>query len=111
LAHGVGVVSMGYVMDHLYARELRGVDWNPDTVADALAVLQPHCAWTSGTWRLADGSERPWNDLQNLDRHIRVLTNHLRRILDTDGSRARWNGKPHGESSGVARAGSLTDRD
>jgi DGQHR domain-containing protein len=99
LTHGVGVVSMGYVMDHLYARELRGNDWTAEGVARALEVLRPYCAWTTGIWRLADGVECQWNDFQNVDRHIRMLTNHLRRILDTEGSGSGRNGKLSREAS------------
>lgn len=93
LTHGVGVVAMGYVMDHLYARELREGTWAVPDVAEALEVLQPYCAWTEGVWRLGEGEERHWNEFQNIDRDIRILTNYLRRVLETEGNATYRNGK------------------
>lgn len=76
LSHGVGFVSMGYVMDYLHGR-LHGSAWSIEKVALALEPLVPHCAWTDGYWRFRDGERLAWNELQNLDRDIRRLSTHL----------------------------------
>ena len=82
LTHGVGVVALGYVMDHLYARRLKGDDWNIESIAGELKALEPCCAWTSGSWKLAPGDERGWNVLQNTDRDVRLLTGYLCRLVE-----------------------------
>jgi DGQHR domain-containing protein len=81
LTHGVGVAAMGYVMDHLYLVQRRRLSWSPESVSHALEPLRPMCAWTEGYWHFGEGYERRWNELQNTDRDIRLLTNHFRRHL------------------------------
>ena len=82
LTHGVGVVALGYVMDHLYARKLKGDDWNPNAVARELKVLEPHCAWMGGVWRFSESDSRGWNVLQNTDRDVRLLTAYMCRLVE-----------------------------
>jgi DGQHR domain-containing protein len=81
LMHGVGIVTMGFVMDHLFARKGKDTEWTTDLVVHLLRQLMPFCAWTDGTWPFQDITERKWNELQNTDRDIRILTNHFRRTL------------------------------
>ena len=79
LTHGVGIAALGFVMDHLYLR--RGPnEWTSDYVLTRLQTLKQFCAWTSGDWPLESGTRR-WNDLQNIDRDIRLLTGHFRRLV------------------------------
>lgn len=73
LRHGAGIVSMGFVMDLLYAGQ------SATTAAefrDGLLLLKPYTAWTSGTWKF-DDSELPWNDIQNTPTDIDLLTRYL----------------------------------
>lgn len=81
LTHGVGVTAMGYVMDHIYSTHSIYNNYAANKIADALEPLKAHCAWTEGYWDFGDRGKRPWNDLQNIDRDIRLLTNHLLRLL------------------------------
>ena len=80
LTHGVGIQSLGYVMDTLTegvsAADLPGLD-----LERTLAHLMPHCSWTSGTWEFGASDVRRWNGLQNTPSDIRLLTNHLSRLL------------------------------
>jgi len=77
LTHGVGIRSMGRLMDRVMPGiHLRG----PKAVArveDELRMVEPVCHWTSGRWEgLGD---MQWNELQNVPRHIRILSNLLLR--------------------------------
>jgi len=77
LMHGAGIRAMGRLMDRIMAT----VDPHHDT-ADAqvrhdLALVAPHCRWTSGTW---DGLGLRWNEVQNVPRHTNELSNHLIRL-------------------------------
>lgn len=82
LTHGVGIVALGFVMDHLHTRRLKGADWNALNVARELHTLAPHCAWTSGAWHFSDDDVRGWNVLQNTDRDVRLLTRYLTRLVE-----------------------------
>ncbi len=83
LTHGVGVVAMGYAMDDIFSWLPTGIPWAPEYVEEVLRPLIPHCAWTEGKWRFSDRDERPWNELQNTDRDVRTLANHIRSLLSS----------------------------
>lgn len=86
LTHGVGVVALGYVMDSLMA-------WHSDASADdfvrRIEPLKDVCRWTSGTWDFGRLRQRHWNDLQNLGKDIRLLTNYLLAHLESPSSKGR----------------------
>jgi DGQHR domain-containing protein len=77
LMHGVGIRAMGRLMDRMMA----AVDPEDDTagarVHEELKVLAPHCHWTSGTW---DAIGKEWNELQNVHRDVKTLSNYLIRL-------------------------------
>ena len=75
LMHGVGVVSMGFVMDAIVEQHQRIPSSKGFT--DELELLGDVCHWTDGTWRLGQGQQRRWNDLQNTPRDIQLLTDYL----------------------------------
>ncbi len=80
LMHGVGIASVGYLMDAITDKYMvRGI-WpdEADYVAE-LELLSEVCAWTSGFWHLGSGSLRRWNELQNTPKDIQLLTGHLLR--------------------------------
>ncbi|WP_036367324.1 DGQHR domain-containing protein DpdB [Mycolicibacterium austroafricanum] len=80
LTHGVGIQSMGYVMDALTdgitadALPSIGIEQNLDN-------LYGVAAWTSGVWDLAPDDQRRWNGLQNTPNDIKLLTNALLQAL------------------------------
>ena len=82
LTHGVGVAAMGYVMDHIYLRLPSRDDWNSTAVARSVNALRQYCAWTEGNWDFGRNGIRRWNELQNIDRDIRMLTNYFRQLLE-----------------------------
>lgn len=73
LRHGAGIVSMGFVMDLLYANQEATT---AGAFAAGLQLMKPYTAWTSGAWKMAD-CEVPWNDIQNTPNDIDLLTRHL----------------------------------
>ncbi|AXT85128.1 hypothetical protein C6I20_07995 [Aeromicrobium sp. A1-2] len=80
LTHGVGIQSLGYIMDSLTdglpVAELAGLD-----IRRRIMALAPTCAWTTGTWNFGEDDRRRWNGLQNTPSDIRMLTNYLVRLL------------------------------
>lgn len=86
LMHGAGIRSMGRLMDRIVpALNLnRG---NPVTqAAKEVKRVAPICRWTKGRWEDIDGLR--WNEIQNVPRHIHVLSNVLIRAY----LHARGNG-------------------
>lgn len=77
LMHGAGIISMGFVMDAICARYRRLRIPNEQQFKDDLAPLQSVCHWTNGKWVFGPGKELEWNEIQNVPRHIEILTNHL----------------------------------
>lgn len=78
LTHGVGIVSMGYLMDAIYYRinHADGVPTKNDFIAE-LQKLGNSLPWTSGEWKFSANHQVPWNELQNTPRHIDLLSNYL----------------------------------
>lgn len=76
LTHGVGIQSMGYVMDALtegrHIDELLG-GW----IAEELGPLRNATAWTEGDWVFPDGGQARWNSLQNTPNDVRLLSSLL----------------------------------
>jgi DGQHR domain-containing protein len=89
LMHGVGIASVGYLMDAITERYLAGGGMADE--ADYVAELEPLaavCSWTTGYWQLGRDSLRRWNEFQNTPKDIQLLTNHLmseyRRLVPND---------------------------
>ena len=77
LMHGVGIVSMGFVMDAIVDHHWRsGIPSYREFLRD-LERMKDSCHWTSGFWELGPHHTRKWNDLQNTPRDIQLLTNFL----------------------------------
>jgi DGQHR domain-containing protein len=78
LTHGVGIVSMGYIMDALGHALTDGQNIpSQNSFRLELQKLGTNLAWTTGEWRFSDQHIVPWNELQNTSRHIDLLSNHL----------------------------------
>jgi DGQHR domain-containing protein len=75
LTHGLGILSLGFLMDAITEQF---EEFEPET-SDFEAHLQliaPLCAWTGGSWKLGRYRRR-WNDLQNTPRDVQVVADHL----------------------------------
>jgi hypothetical protein len=77
LMHGVGIVSLGFVMDAIADEHLPEGSPGLRDFAAGLARVVPVCRWTSGDWHFARDHLRRWNHLQNTPKDIQLLTDHL----------------------------------
>jgi DGQHR domain-containing protein len=77
LMHGVGISSLGFVMDAITDRHPGESAVSFDQFVDGLLAVEPVCAWTSGYWNFGEGTVRKWNELQNLQRDINQVTSYL----------------------------------
>jgi DGQHR domain-containing protein len=74
LVHGVGVMSMGYVMEYLHGAQAA---FTMEDFRPPLESLRGVTAWTSGTWDFGEGNKRPWNGLQFVPRDYMELSQYL----------------------------------
>lgn len=75
LTHGLGILSLGFLMDAIAER----FEGREPTVAEFEAELElivPACAWTEGVWQLGP-FQRKWNDVQNTPRDVQTIADHL----------------------------------
>lgn len=81
LVGGAGVVAMGYVME-----ELAGGDGarTREQFIQGLQCLVGRTAWTSGAWDFGGGDIRQWKVIQNVNRDIITLAQHLIGIVRAD---------------------------
>ncbi len=74
LMHGAGIRAMGRLMDRIMGWH-RPAEGDPTAHAmRELARIAPICRWTSGHW---EELGLAWNEIQNVSRHIRMLTDVL----------------------------------
>jgi DGQHR domain-containing protein len=75
LMHGAGIRSMGRLMDRVMSglnpRDAKAIS----LVEKELQRIVPICHWSEGSWQ--DLNDIAWNDIQNVPRHIRMLSNLL----------------------------------
>ncbi|AZO75992.1 DGQHR domain-containing protein [Mesorhizobium sp. M1D.F.Ca.ET.043.01.1.1] len=76
LMHSAGIEAMGYLMDRIMSRALGSNDLRRHAI-DALSRIAPYCCWTRGRWPDID---RNWDDIQNVSRDIRLLSEQLARL-------------------------------
>jgi DGQHR domain-containing protein len=75
LMHGAGIRAMGRVMDRIMPA-VKGKDPRAvEHVQRELRRIAPICRWTDGTWE--DLNDLPWNEVENVPRHIRLLSSVL----------------------------------
>lgn len=75
LMHGAGIRAMGRLMD----RVMTAIDARHKRAAlqveRDLRLIAPFCHWTTGRWE--ELGNLNWDEIQNVPRHIRTLSNHL----------------------------------
>lgn len=77
LMHGVGIVSLGFLMDAIAERYFRLGEPTESAFEADLRILKRICRWTSGEWDFTPTDQRRWNDLQNTPKDINLLSNYL----------------------------------
>lgn len=76
LMHSAGIKAMGTLMDRIMSR----AQASPEPVKEiriSIEKIAPYCRWTTGTW---EGIGMGWDEVQNVHRHIRVLTDYLLKL-------------------------------
>lgn len=72
LMHGVGIRAMGRLMDKVMpainARAQKAIS----QTEKELRLIVPICRWTSGAWEQMGGVK--WNEVENLHRHIQMVS-------------------------------------
>ena len=74
LMHSAGLFAMSRLMDRIMPHISLGTGNAVSVVAEELDLIKPICRWTSGRW---DALDLEWNELENVSRHVRALTNLL----------------------------------
>lgn len=77
LTHGVGIMSMGHLMDAISDRFRNSGTPTAEQFIGDLAPLKPFCSWTSGFWDFGPGTQRKWNEVQNTSKDIQMVANYL----------------------------------
>lgn len=77
LVHGVGIVSMGRVMEYAMGDIDSEEDGAASEVAKRLRRMKPYCAWSSGSWPKL---RCKWNELQNTSQDKRRLSDYLIKV-------------------------------
>ena len=75
LMHGAGLTAMGRLMDRIMPQINHRDKKAIKNTEKELRFIAPHCNWTSGTWTELGGLD--WNEIQNLTKHVKALSNHL----------------------------------
>lgn len=74
LMHSAGIKAMAALMDTIMLRTESARDQMTE-IRNALARLEPHCAWTEGRW--SSGMDMAWNEVQGTPQHINRLSQFL----------------------------------
>ncbi|MEI7909624.1 MAG: DGQHR domain-containing protein DpdB [Verrucomicrobiota bacterium] len=77
LSHGVGITSLGYIMDAAYDRHLKSSKPRREVFSDCIEAIRIHCSWTSGFWEFGGGMSRKWNEIQNTPKDCQLVANYL----------------------------------
>lgn len=85
LVHGAGIAALGHVMEILAAD---GARTSPEFFK-GLKCLEGKTAWTSGHWDFGPDDQRNWRAIQNVNRDILKLSEHLADIVRTDVKKRR----------------------
>lgn len=75
LMHGVGIKSMGVLMNRIMSNINPDEPMAREKVRSALRPIKDRCSWTDGAW--SSLNDIPWNYLQNTVSHVRLLSNML----------------------------------
>ncbi len=73
LSHGVGIISLGSIMDLIYQAD------QVKNTKEILSGISESCAWTDGFWNI-EGEKIPFNSPQNISKDIRKISHYLQKL-------------------------------
>lgn len=76
LMGGVGIRAMSRLMDRVMVQVIVNSRDSESATRKELSRIADRCRWTSGTW---EELGLPWDELQNVSKHISALSNFLAR--------------------------------
>lgn len=85
LMHSAGILAMGRLMDRVMGSVNLNDPRAPLSVKTELLRIKAVCHWTEGRW---EELNLEWNEVQNVPRHVRDLTETLARAYLTQGKTA-----------------------
>ena len=85
LMHGAGILAMGRLMDRVMGSVNLKDPRSARVVRAELVRIRPVCRWTYGRW---EETQREWNAVQNVPKHVKDLTELLVRAHLSHGKRA-----------------------
>jgi DGQHR domain-containing protein len=77
LMHGVGIISMGHLMDAIGRRLDKVLVPTREQYIAELTPMKEFTHWTAGTWSFGPGKRRKWNELQNAPGDTDLLSTYL----------------------------------
>jgi len=75
LMHGTGIQAMGRLMDKVMASINPRHEGAIEVAEQELRLVAPACHWSQGRWPDLDNLR--WDEIQNVPKHIRLLSNSL----------------------------------
>jgi DGQHR domain-containing protein len=77
LVHGVGIASMGVLMDEIVFRLGDDVIPSQSEFAAEIRKIADACAWTEGEWSFGPQGKTGWDELQNTPGELQALSDHV----------------------------------
>jgi DGQHR domain-containing protein len=77
LVHGVGIASMGALMDEIVFCLGDNVIPSQAEFKKEIEKIADACAWTGGEWSFGPQGKVGWNELQNTPNEVQALTDHV----------------------------------
>ena len=68
---------MGFLMDTIADRHRKTKQLTTRVFQKDLEPLRDICRWTEGHWEFGEDNILKWNEVQNVPRHVQLLSNHL----------------------------------
>ena len=80
LLHGAGVVTLAYLMEEMIVR-YQGEPWPPKAYfVGQLELIRDDFKWTDGWWDFGGDVRRRWDEIQNVNKDVMMLMNHMTRV-------------------------------
>lgn len=106
LLHGAGIVTLGYLMEEMIVRH-RGDGWpRQEFFEEQLELIKEDCHWTEGWWEFGGEHRRRWDEIQNVNKDVMMLMNHVTRLYKVTTRRSEMGAQQQAPSASVSAAAS-----